>query len=70
MPQFHNFTEPLKVKIQNYQMENKELKTKFGRLQEEILKASLSISTDLGNDFKSIILETSQRKNSPFMRLF
>ena len=70
MPQFHNFTEPLKVKIQNYQMENKDLKMKFGRLEEEILKVFLSISTDLSNDFKSIILETNQRKNSPFMRLF
>ena len=51
-------------------MENKDLKMKFGRLEEETLKVLLSISADLSNDFKSIILETNQRKNSPFMRLF
>ena len=43
---------------------------KLGQLQEEISKASLSVSTDLSHDFKSIILETGQRKNSPSMRLF
>ena len=43
---------------------------KLGQLQEEISKASLPVSTDLSHDFKSIILETDQRKNSPFMRLF
>ena len=51
-------------------MENKELEMKLGQLQEEISKASLPISADLSNDFKSIILETDQRKISPFMRLF
>ena len=43
---------------------------KLGQLQEEISKASLPVSADLSNDFKSIILETDQRKISPFMRLF
>ena len=51
-------------------MENKELKMKLGQLQEEISKASLPVSADLSNDFKSIILETDQRKILPFMRLF
>ena len=51
-------------------MENKELKMKLGQLQEEISKASLPVSADLSNDFKSIILENDQRKISPFMRLF
>ena len=51
-------------------MRNKKLKMKLGQLQEEISKASLSVSTDLSHDFKSIILETDQRKNSPSMRLF
>ena len=50
-------------------MGNKELKMKLGQLQEEISKASLPASADLSNDFKSIILETNQRKPSPFMRL-
>ena len=43
---------------------------KLGELHEEISKASLPVSADLSNDFKSIILETDQRKLSPFMRLF
>ena len=51
-------------------MRNKELKMKLGQLQEEISKASLPVSADLSNDFKSIIFETDQRKISPFMRLF
>ena len=51
-------------------MRNEELKMKFGQRQEEISKPSLPISADLSNDFKSILLETDQRKISPFMRLF
>ena len=42
----------------------------LGQLQEEISKASLQVSADLSNDFKSIIFETDQIKISPFMRLF
>ena len=51
-------------------MENKELKMKLGQLQEEISKASQPVNVNLSNDFKSIILETHQRKISPFMKLF
>ena len=51
-------------------MKNKGLKLKLGQLQEEISKASLPVSTDLSNDFKSIIFETDQIKISPFMGLF
>ena len=43
---------------------------KLGQFQGEILKASLPANADLSNDFKSVILETDQRKISPFMRLF
>ena len=46
-------------------MRNKELKMKIGQLQEEISKASQPVSADLRNDFKSIILETDQRKIYP-----
>ena len=38
---------------------------KLGQLQEEISKASLPVSADLSNDFKSIIFETDQRKFHP-----
>ena len=46
-------------------MGNKDLKMKLGQLQEEISKASLSVSADLCNNFKSIILETDQKKIYP-----
>ena len=46
-------------------LRNKELKMKLGQLQEEISKASLLVSADLCNDFKSIILWTDQRKIYP-----
>ena len=52
-------------KINNSNLSNdkqKELKMKLGQLQEEISKASLPVSTDLSNDFKSINLGTDQRK--------
>ena len=48
----------------------KELKIKLGQLQEEISEASLPVSADLSNDFKSIIFETNQRNISPFITLF
>ena len=51
--------------IQTYQMRNKELKMKLEQLQEEISKAPLPVSADLCNNFKSIILETDQRKIYP-----
>ena len=51
-------------------MGNKELNMKLGQLQEKISKASLTVGADLSNDFKSIVLETSQWRLSPFIRLF
>ena len=70
-PNFSNFFGM--PKISNSTLSNKkqrELKIKLGQLQEEIWKASLPVSADLSHDFKSLILETDQRKISPFMRLF
>ena len=55
-------------KINNSNLSNekqKELKMKLGQLQEEISKASLPVSADLCNNYKSIILETDQRKIYP-----
>ena len=48
-------------------MRDKKHKMKF---EEEISKASLPVSGDLTNDFKSTILESDQRRISSFMRLF
>ena len=67
-PSFTNFFRI--PKINNSKNNSKELKMKLGQLQEEISKASLPVSADLSNGFKSIIFETDQRKVSPFMRLF
>ena len=39
-----------------------ELKTKLGQLQEEISKASLPVSANLGNDFKSIFWKLTKEK--------
>ena len=58
-------SEGLKLTIQTYQMRNKELKMKLDQLQEEISKASLPVSADLCNNYKSIILETDERKIYP-----
>ena len=55
-------SEDLKLITQTYQLRNKELKMKLDQLQEEISKASLPVSADLCNNYKSIILETDQRK--------
>ena len=38
------------------------IQMKLGQLQDEISKASLPVSADLRNNFRSIILETDQRK--------
>ena len=64
-PILQTFSECLKLTIQTYQMRNKELKMKLDQLQEEISKASLPVSADLCNNYKSIILETDQRKIYP-----
>ena len=70
IPVSQTSSETLKVTMQIYQMENKELKMKRGKLQDEISRGSLPIKSNLSNDFKSNIFETNQRKISPFMRLF
>ena len=63
---FKNFFRIPKINNSNLSNEKqKELKMKLGQLQEEISKASLPVSADLSNDFKSIILETDQRKIYP-----
>ena len=64
-PISQTYAECLKLIIHTYQMRNKELKMKLGRLQEEISKASLPVSADLINDFKSIIWKPYQRKIYP-----
>ena len=57
-PNFTNFFRTPKIN-------NSSLKMKLGQLQEEISKASFPVSADLSDEFKSIILETDQRKIHP-----
>ena len=38
---------------------------KLGQFKEEITKESLPVSTDLSNEFTSVILGTDQRKTYP-----
>ena len=65
-PNFTNFFRMPKINNSNLSKEKqKGLKMKFGQLEEEISKASLPVSADLSNDFKSVILETDQRKIYP-----
>ena len=70
-PNFTNFFRIPKINNSNLSNEKqKELKMKLGQLQEEMSKASLPVSGDLCNDFKSIIFETDKRKISTFITLF
>ena len=46
-------------------MRNKELKNEAWTTSRGSIKTSLPVSADLSNDFKSIILETDQRKIYP-----
>ena len=55
----------LQTSSEDLKLRNKKLKMKLGQLEEEISKASLQVSADLCNNFKSIILETDQRKIYP-----
>ena len=63
-PISQTFSECLQLTIQTYQMKTNNFIMKPGQHQEEITKASLPVSTDLSNDFTSIILETDQRNIS------
>ena len=65
IPVSQTSSEGLKLTIQTYQMRKKELKMRLAHLQEGISKAPLPVSADLSNYFKSIILETDQRKIYP-----
>ena len=62
--------ERLKLTMQTYRIDNKNLKKQTEQFQEEISKSSLPVSTVLNNDFVSIISDADQSKISPFMKLF
>ena len=48
-----SLSERLKLTIQSFRIENKELKKKVMELQQELSKSSLKISANLGEDLTS-----------------
>ena len=69
-PSFINFFRTPKAYNSNLWNERQRTWNEVRATSRRNIKASLPVSADLSNDFKSIILETAQRKISLFMRLF
>ena len=63
-------SERLKLTIQSFRIESKELKEKVMEFQQELSKSSLKVSKNLGEDLTSIMASTNQRDISPFMKSF
>ena len=53
-------SERLKLTIQSFRIENKELKEKVMELQQELSKSSLKVSGNLGEDLTSIMAGADQ----------
>lgn len=62
--------ERLKQTVQQYRIENKDLKAQLSKLQAEIKKSSVPASESLNNDLKSIMSAADKSKISPFMKFF
>ena len=63
-------SECLKLTIQSFRIENKELKEKVVELQQKLSKSSLKVSENLGEDLTSIMAGADQRDIPPFMNFF
>ena len=63
-------SERLKVTIQSFRIENKELKEKVMELQQELSKSSFKVSENLGEDLASIMAGADQRYIPPFYKVF
>ena len=63
-------SERLKLTIQSFRIENKELKEKVMELQQELSKSSFKVSENLGEDLTSIMAGVDQRDIPPFMKFF
>ena len=62
--------ERLKLTIQNYRLENKELQAQVEKLKNSLDKSAVLVSDELSSDLKSIMSHTDQKHLSPFMKLF
>ena len=60
----------IKLTLQQYRIENKELKTKIENLKDEIAKNAHNISDSLNNDLVTIMSEADQSQVPPFMKFF
>jgi len=63
-------TERLKVSLQTYRIENKDLKNQIAKLQKELKKCSVQTSDSLNKDLVSIMSKADPSKVSPFMKFF
>ena len=60
----------IKLTLQNYRLENKELKSEIGQMQKEIQNQSLPVNNNLEKDLISIMLNANSKDIPPFMKLF
>jgi len=62
--------ERLKVSIQAYRIENKDLKCEITKLKKELCKSSIKTSESLSNDLVTIMSSADPNRVSPFMKFF
>ena len=63
-------TERIKLAMQAYRIENKELQDQIVKMKEAIASSSVPIDKEFSDDFVSIIKGTDPKKIPPFMKLF
>ena len=62
--------ERIKLTIQSFRQENKDLKSRIEALQAEIQNSSISVSQNLNDDLVTIMSNIDPSKVSPFMQFF
>ena len=62
--------ERVKLTLQNYRLENKQLKEEVKNLQHEISSKSLEVDDNLAEDLVKIMSGANQKSIPPFMKLF
>ena len=63
-------TERIKLTLQHYRLENKELTTHIKQLQDEISKSSMNVSNEMSKDLITVMSNADQSNVSPFMKFF
>ena len=62
--------ERVKLTLQNYRLENKQLKDELVKMRDEIQSKSMSVDSNLSDDLIKIMSGTDQKEVPPFMKLF